>query len=97
MQRLWNAGYLLQGAGPYLLLELLLPGGTLFALLYFLYQRRRRGAARERAPLATDSTARVFGNVRGVLGSLRHIGATAVRDSGRESDGLEPLAMAPGC
>jgi len=27
--------------GPYVLLELLLPGGTLFALLLFLYQRRR--------------------------------------------------------
>jgi hypothetical protein len=27
--------------GPYVLLELLLPGGTLFALLLFLYQRRK--------------------------------------------------------
>jgi hypothetical protein len=25
--------------GPYLVLEILLPGGTLFALLFFLYQR----------------------------------------------------------
>ncbi len=25
--------------GPYLMLEILLPGGTLFALLFFLYQR----------------------------------------------------------
>jgi hypothetical protein len=32
---------LAQALGPYLLLELLLPGGTLFALLLFLYQRRR--------------------------------------------------------
>lgn len=30
----------LQQAGPYLLLELLLPGGTLFALLLFLYRNR---------------------------------------------------------
>lgn len=28
-----------QKAGPYLLLEILLPGGTLFALLLFLYRR----------------------------------------------------------
>ena len=28
----------LKKAGPYLLLELLLPGGTLFALLLFLYR-----------------------------------------------------------
>jgi hypothetical protein len=27
--------------GPYLMLEILLPGGTLFALLLFLYQRRK--------------------------------------------------------
>jgi hypothetical protein len=28
-------------AGPYLMLEMLLPGGTLLALLLFLYQRRK--------------------------------------------------------
>lgn len=32
-----------QKAGPYLLLEMLLPGGTLFALLLFLYRRRKAG------------------------------------------------------
>jgi len=31
--------------GPYVLLELLLPGGTLFALLFFLYQRWKLNAA----------------------------------------------------
>ena len=47
-------GALLQKAGPYLLLEILLPGGTLFALLLLLYRRRQqqggewRGRARER-------------------------------------------------
>jgi len=30
--------------GPYVLLELLLPGGTMFALLLFLYQRRKLNA-----------------------------------------------------
>ena len=38
-----------QKAGPYLMLEMLLPGGSLFALLLFLWQRRkpdsRRGVA----------------------------------------------------
>jgi hypothetical protein len=33
-----------QKAGPYLLLEMLLPGGTLFALLLFLYRRRKHGS-----------------------------------------------------
>jgi len=31
---------LAQQLGPYLMLEILLPGGTLFALLLFLYRRR---------------------------------------------------------
>ena len=39
-----------QKAGPYLMLEILMPGGTLLALLLFLWQRRkpeiRRGAQR---------------------------------------------------
>jgi hypothetical protein len=30
--------------GPYLLLELALPGGSLWALLYFLWRRRRQAA-----------------------------------------------------
>ena len=34
-----------QKAGPYLLLEMLLPGGTLFALLLLLYRRRKAGGA----------------------------------------------------
>jgi hypothetical protein len=29
--------------GPYLMVELLLPGGSLLALLLFLYQRRKPG------------------------------------------------------
>lgn len=96
MQYLRNAGHLLQGAGPYLLLEILLPGGTLFALLLFLYQRSQRNAARERPPLANVSSEPVFGTLQEALDSLRHVAATAVRESGRESDGMEPLAMAPG-
>jgi len=37
----WNRlSPLVRNAGPYVLLELLMPGGTLLALLLFLYQRR---------------------------------------------------------
>ena len=32
-----------QKLGPYLMLEILLPGGSLFALILFLYQRRKAG------------------------------------------------------
>lgn len=33
----------MQTVGPYLLLEILLPGGTLLALVLFLYRRRGHG------------------------------------------------------
>ena len=36
-----------QKTGPYLMLEILLPGGTLLALLLFLYRRRRPGIGRD--------------------------------------------------
>jgi hypothetical protein len=41
--------------GPYVLLELLLPGGTMFALLLFLYRRRKPSAGSPPAliPLAS--------------------------------------------
>jgi hypothetical protein len=48
-----NIAVLLQRGGPYLLLELLLPGGTLFALLLFLYRRWRRDADRAASARAT--------------------------------------------
>jgi len=38
-------GNLAQKAGPYLLLEILLPGGSLFALLLFLYRRSQQPGA----------------------------------------------------
>lgn len=39
MERLHALSKLAQKAGPYLLLEMVLPGGTLIALLLFLHQR----------------------------------------------------------
>ena len=51
-----------QKAGPYLLLEMLLPGGTLVALLLFLVQRRpdiRRNAQRA-VSVVTRALASVF-------------------------------------
>ena len=49
-----------QNFGPYLVLELVMPGGTLLALLLFLYRRRKLEAASvSRAVLAV---ARVLSN-----------------------------------
>jgi hypothetical protein len=55
-----NAGLLkrgrkfLKGAGPYLLLEMLLPGGTLLALLLWLSSGSSRGQPAEVHRRATD-------------------------------------------
>ena len=48
-----------QRLGPYVLIELLLPGGTLFALLLFLYRQRMsksRRASVLREPVVATST-----------------------------------------
>jgi hypothetical protein len=54
-----------QKAGPYLVLEMLLPGGTLFALLLFLYRRRKSGidsGIRQAVAEAVRALASVFEN-----------------------------------
>ena len=48
---------IVQKAGPYLMLEMLLPGGTLLALLLFLYRRREPDFGR--------------GTKRAVVGAMR--------------------------
>jgi len=48
-----------QKLGPYMLLEMLLPGGTLFALLLFIYRNRKAGIGMA-APKAPFAMTRVF-------------------------------------
>ena len=51
-----------QKFGPYLMLEILLPGGTLLALLLFLY-RRRQLDPRSRTPLTAVALRRTFARI----------------------------------
>jgi len=46
LRRVW------QRIGPYLVVEILLPGGTLLALLLFLYRRQRLRVGRGASPTA---------------------------------------------
>jgi hypothetical protein len=89
-------GTLLQKAGPYLLLEILLPGGTLFALLLLLYRRRQRSGAAE-MPRAVFLVARVIDRASAkIVYVARLYGiASTWRGRARERDGLEALAIAP--
>ena len=49
-----EVGKVLQKAGPYVVLEVVLPGGTLFALLLYLHRTGRLAQVRATAPLGTE-------------------------------------------
>ena len=59
MDRLQALGRMAQRAGPYLLLEMVLPGGTLFALLLYLHQRGHLRSWSAVRRLASDVGARI--------------------------------------
>jgi hypothetical protein len=81
--------------GPYLLLELLLPGGTIVALILFLCQRGQPidPIAALRAGLVARALSACLDGVRFVTCGIGI--AWAWRGRERERDGLEALAMAP--
>ncbi len=85
-------GVVLQRFGPYVLLELLLPGGTLFALLLYWYQRRQAIGC---APVATPGViGRVLDWLRALELAPRTLRLASAPARGCARDGLEPLAMA---
>jgi hypothetical protein len=87
-------GRMLQKAGPYVLLEILLPGGTLFALMLYLYRRGQLpfvDNAFRAGKIAARAVGDAFEPVSLALHSGREWGVSAGRR--RESDGLEPLEM----
>jgi hypothetical protein len=90
-----SAAELVQRAGPYLLLEILLPGGTLFALLLFVY--RNRVASGRSVPFQPGVVKQALANARNAIVFVQpfDIGAVANVDAANDSDGLGPLAMMP--
>ena len=80
-------GVLVEKAGPYLLLELLLPGGTLFALLLYVVRRQQpdgpdAALTRWSGRLLCRIIATRFPDI-----------ASAWRGRHRKRDGLEALAF----
>ena len=95
LQCLRDAHRLAQRFGPYVALEILLPGGTLFALLLFLFRQRRGPAAGGGASPLADAVAGLVAVVRDGL-DLVPLRVSALMNKSRpERDGLEPFAMAP--
>jgi hypothetical protein len=90
-----RAGRAIARAGPYLLIEIVLPGGTLIALLLFLWQRSASGGAVAGEPSSTAIAAWAFARLRDALTrmSIRALDVPLLTHN--HHDGLEPLAMAP--
>jgi hypothetical protein len=95
VHRFKGLGLILQKAGPYLLIEILLPGGSLFALLLFLYRRRQQSGAE--MPWLIVVLARAAGTMREKIVFAARLYGIASLWRGREPerDGLEALAIAP--
>lgn len=90
LQRMRDANGLVRRAGPYLLIELLLPGGTLLALLLYLCRRSRAGVG-----AAAPSSGRRWLCAR--LESALDLGVAGASSCAGERDGLEPLGLATAC
>jgi hypothetical protein len=87
LQRMREANGLVQRAGPYVLIELLLPGGTLLALLLYLCRRGNGQAAQ----------ANGWRWLCARLESALHLGVAGASSCSGERDGLEPLGLATAC
>jgi hypothetical protein len=81
-------GVLVEKAGPYLLLELLLPGGTLVALVLYVYRRQKTGSGARNALPRWSS--RLLCRI--VAAHFPDI-ASVWRGRHRERDGLEALVF----
>jgi hypothetical protein len=94
-KNLKNVADLAHKAGPYLLLEILLPGGTLFALLLFIYRART-----SRVPFETVAPPAVVHAMRtarrGLIAVQPYDIAAVANSDAANDDGLGPLAMVPG-
>ncbi len=92
-----TAGAAVQKAGPYMLIEIILPGGTLIALLLFLYRRGDWKAVSSTMARARQLADRVVARLWDLVLVLvpDDVAAVLGSDGDGERDGLEPLAMGP--
>jgi hypothetical protein len=98
VRNLKMVGQAAQKLGPYVLLELLLPGGTMIALLLYLYRNGHLKYGVEIVLRVGTAIDRALAPVRDIILLAQPSDIAALMSSGRDGthDGLEPLAMAPG-
>jgi len=86
--RFLELGRLVRKAGPYVALEVVMPGGTLLAFLLYLHRSGRLANLGEVAERAANGT---FDHLAFALGPM---GVTSDGGTvGRQRDGLEPLDL----
>ena len=87
-----------QKVGPYVLIELLLPGGTLIALVLYLYRSGKLKVGVEIVFRIGNVIDHALDPVRDIVLLAQPSDIATLVASGRDGthDGLEPLAMAPG-
>jgi hypothetical protein len=83
-----------QKLGPYLMLELLLPGGTLLAMLLFVWQRGGQNRADAAARRITLAATTALQQGVGVLRTLRVWPAHAYHPAGREARAVPLMTTA---
>jgi hypothetical protein len=87
----------LRKLGPYALLELVMPGGTILALLLFLYRRRRNsGGGSAQSPVARPAVRSSYEEERRTMSSALNVdcGSTVRRYRIAPSNALCPLELA---
>jgi len=94
MSSLTRFGRLLQKAGPYVVLEVVLPGGTLFALFLYLYRSGQLPSVDKARALGRC----VFRTAAGTFDQMAYVwlpaGAVFAGPGSRnDRDGLEPLDL----
>ena len=90
--RISELGRLVRKAGPYVVLEVVMPGGTLFAFLLYLHRSGQLASLGEVAERAMDRAAN--GTFDQLAFALGPIGVTpAANSDARQRDGLEPLDL----
>jgi hypothetical protein len=80
---------LLRKAGPYVVLEVVLPGGTLFALLLYLYRTGQLRQVADLPQVAVRAAGRAFDQLAFTMQPVGAMPSAAPR----VRDGLEPLNL----
>lgn len=88
-------GSLLSKSAPYVLMEIVLPGGTLCALLLYFYRRGRLSPAGKKGTWSGLSITRMIRTIREQVACREQSGANLAWPRNSIGDGMEVPAILP--